>query len=79
MDKILSAEEWKVKNFPRTENIWNTVMVKLYSTYLLEAFAGEVKSKAKIKEVVDYYGNKIDDVIDPESIDQLLNKFKEKL
>ena len=64
MDKILSAEEWIQKNgfIGRYTDLMNG-----YSTYLLEAFAGEVK-----KENNRY-------ILENESIDQLLIKFKEKL
>jgi hypothetical protein len=65
MDKILSAEEWVIKNTSKYNNqieLW-----KAYSTYLLEAFVGEVKNDNKI-----YF-------VEGQSIDQLLTKFKEKL
>ena len=64
MDKILSAEEW----FEQQGNLTKTNQhINEYATYLLEAFAGEVKNDNKM-----YF-------LEDESIDQLLTKFKEKL
>ena len=63
MDKILSAEDWlkTQRHLPIETHLKN------YSTYLLEAFAEEVKNDNKI-----YF-------VEGQSIDQLLTKFKEKL
>ena len=83
MDKILSAEEWIIENGSFYED--NIGMLQDYSTYLLEAFAEEVKSKAKIQFCNDGNGCGMPycDIpcqqIDKQSIDQLLTKFKEKL
>ena len=72
MDKILSAEEWaNAKGMTQ----WNDRKVQDYSIYLLEAFAGEVKSKAKV--TTNEESTSI--IVDKQSIDQLLTKFKEKL
>jgi hypothetical protein len=83
MDKILSAEEW----FKLPINAKNDVLddVKGYSTYLLEAFAGEVKTKYELQYCNDGKGcgipycDQICQEIKPQSIDQLLTNFKEKL
>jgi hypothetical protein len=81
MDKILSAEEWlKTQRHLPTE-----VLLKAYSTYLLEAFAEEVKSECELQFCNDGNGCGIPycdqpcQEIKPQSIDQLLTKFKEKL
>jgi len=81
MDKILSAEEWIQRKNDKDCIVKNDDKIrfaKAYSTYLLEAFAGEVKSKAKLKKVSNC-GSFMDAEIDKQSIDQLLTKFKEKL
>lgn len=68
MDKILSAEEWIQRKNDKDCIVKNDDKIRFaqsYSTYLLEAFAGEVK-----KEYYEQEG---------ETVDQLLTKFKEKL
>jgi hypothetical protein len=77
MDKILSAEEWRVENY-RKNRIWRGYMVNEYSSYLLEAFAEDVKSEAKIK-LNPVNSEQTRFIVDPQSIDQLLTNFKEKL
>jgi len=70
MDKILSSKEW-FKSDKQNAIYWVTdddlAFAQAYSTYLLEAFAEEVKNDNKI-----YF-------VEGQSIDQLLTKFKEKL
>lgn len=92
MDKILSAEEWFKSNKQDT-HYWATdedlAFAQAYSTYLLEAFAGEVKNNAYIHQHSRDYKISIKapivrqkimiSEIDKQSIDQLLTKFKEKL
>jgi hypothetical protein len=93
MDKILSAEEWIQRKNDKDCIVKNDDKIrfaKAYSIYLLEAFAEEVKSEAKMK-MENYKGtyrvsddkypidNYTDISIDKQSIDQLLTKFKEKL
>ena len=85
MDKILSAEEFLREVCPNHTDAskWNKsellAILNKQGAYLLDAFAGEVKSEAKIKVVLDNYGFAIDYEIETEGIDQLLTKFKEKL
>jgi hypothetical protein len=71
MDKIISAEEWRLKNHYKICK-WSSGMVKEYSTYLLDKFAKEVKSK---KYEVDNFNT----AVAVEDIDNLLTKFKDKL
>lgn len=87
MDKILSAEEWfkkledefllgspksELNKKCKTRNQLIHYAIESYSTYLLEAFAGEVKSES-------YKLNDKEKRLTPNLIDQLLTKFKEKL
>ena len=57
MDKILSADEFFRKNYSSHYNVINHRVcytsdcydaMQAYSTYLLEAFAGDVKSKGEV-------------------------------
>ena len=91
MDKILSAEEWYYRQLSQQngKTMTNWQIAQAYSTYLLEAFAGEVKNNAYIHQHSRDYKISIKapivrqkimmSEIDKSSIDQLLTKFKEKL
>ena len=82
VDKILSAEEWMRNSqtvdyleFGNITEIYIEKDFRDYAIHILEAFAEDVKSKAKVR--TNKESTSI--IVDKQSIDQLLTKFKEKL
>jgi hypothetical protein len=80
MDKILSAEEWFLSGKSKSKFTSSDAlqMAQAYSTYLLDKFAKEVKSKGRATSNCPNW-NCEGESLDQQSIDQLLTEFKEKL
>ena len=67
MDKILSAEEWIDENDNGLYDEKELSRMKLYSSYILEAFASDIIDASNVSYVNET------------RVNQLLTKFKEKL